>query len=45
MDMRYGAWNVRSLYMVGEIKPAVGKLEKYKLDLVGIQELSGRGGI
>jgi hypothetical protein len=43
-DMRFDTWNVRSLYWVGAIKSVVGELEKYKLDLVGVQEV-GRGGI
>jgi exonuclease III len=38
-DMRFGTWNVRSLYRVGAIKSVVGELEKCKLDLVGIQEV------
>jgi len=29
-DMRFGTWNVRSLYWVGAMKSAVGELEKYK---------------
>jgi exonuclease III len=37
--MRFGTWNVRSLYRVGAVKSAVGELEKYKLDLVGVQEV------
>jgi hypothetical protein len=28
-DMRFGTWNVRSLYKVGGIKSVVGELEKY----------------
>jgi hypothetical protein len=36
--MRFGTWKVRSLYRVGLIKSVVGELEKYKLDLVGVQE-------
>jgi hypothetical protein len=39
-DMRFGAWNVRSLCRVDAIKSVVGELEKYKLDLVGVQEVS-----
>jgi hypothetical protein len=35
-DMRFGTWNVRSLYRVDAIKSVVGELEKYKLDLVGV---------
>jgi hypothetical protein len=30
-DMRFGTWNVRSLYRVGAIKSVVGELEKYKI--------------
>jgi exonuclease III len=43
--MRFGTWNVRSLCRVGAIKSVVGELEKYKLDLVGVQEvrLEGEG--
>jgi exonuclease III len=37
-DVRFGTWNVRSLYKVA-IKSVVGELEKHKLDLVGIQEV------
>jgi hypothetical protein len=42
-DMRFGTWYVRSLYRVGAIKSVVGELEKYKLDLVGVQRLGGKG--
>jgi exonuclease III len=42
-DMIFGTWNVRSLYRVGAIKSVVGELEKYKLDLVGIQEVRWEG--
>jgi exonuclease III len=38
-DMRFGTWNVSSLCRVGAIKSVVGELEKYKLDLVGVQEV------
>jgi exonuclease III len=41
--MRFGTWNVRSLYRVGGIKSVVGELEKYKLDLVGVQEVRWEG--
>jgi exonuclease III len=37
--VRFGTWNVRSLYRVGAVKSVVGELEKYKLDLVGVQEV------
>jgi exonuclease III len=41
--MIFGTWNVRSLYRVGAIKSVVGELEKYKLDLVGVQEVRWEG--
>jgi exonuclease III len=39
MEMRFGTWNVRSLYRSGFLKTVSGELAKYKLDLVGIQEV------
>jgi exonuclease III len=41
--MRFGTWNVGSLCRVGAIKSVVGELEKYKLDLVGVQEVRWEG--
>jgi exonuclease III len=41
--MRFGTWNVRSLFRAGAIKSVVGELEKYKLDLVGVQEVGWEG--
>jgi hypothetical protein len=41
--MRFGTWNVRSLYRVGAIKSVGGELEKYKLDLVGVQDIRWEG--
>jgi exonuclease III len=41
--MRLGTWNVRSLCRAGAIKSVVGELEKYKLDLVGVQEVKWGG--
>jgi len=37
--MRYGTWNVRSLYSAGSLTAARGELAIYKFDLVGIQEV------
>ena len=37
--MKFGTWNVMSLYMVGSITAAVRELGRYKLDLVGVQEV------
>jgi exonuclease III len=39
MDMRFGTWNVRSLYRSGSFKKVARELGKYKLDLVGVQEV------
>jgi exonuclease III len=39
MDMRFGTWNVRSLYRSGSLKTVSGELAKCKLDLVGVQEV------
>jgi exonuclease III len=39
MDMRFGTWNVRSLYRIGSLKTVARELGKCKLDLVGVQEV------
>jgi hypothetical protein len=39
MDMRFGIWNVRSLYRSGSLKSVARELGKYKLDLMGVQEV------
>jgi exonuclease III len=39
MDMRFGTWNIRSLYRIGSLKTVARELGKYKLDLVGVQEV------
>ena len=38
--MRFGTWNVRSLYRAGSLTAAARELARYKLDLVGVQEVS-----
>jgi exonuclease III len=38
-DMRFGTWNVRSLYRSGSITTVVRELAWYKLDLVSVQEV------
>jgi hypothetical protein len=43
MDMRFGLWNVRSLYRAGSLMTVSSKLARYKLDLVGVQ-VSWEGG-
>jgi len=35
--MRFGTSNVRSLYGVGSFTAAARELERYKLDLAGLQ--------
>jgi len=43
--MRFGIWNVRSLYRAGSLTAAASELARYKLDLVGVQEVRwDRGG-
>jgi exonuclease III len=39
MDMRFGTWNVRSLYRIGSLKIVARELGKCKVDLVGVQEV------
>jgi exonuclease III len=39
--MRFGTWNVRRLYRSGSLKMVARELGKYKLDLVGVQEVRG----
>jgi hypothetical protein len=44
MDMRSGLWNVRSLYRPGSLMTVSRELARYKLDLVGVQEVRWEGG-
>jgi hypothetical protein len=37
--MRYGAWNVRSLYRAGSLTTAARELAKYKLDTMGVHDV------
>ena len=39
MDILLSTWNVRSLYRVGSLAAAARELARYKLDLVGVQEV------
>jgi hypothetical protein len=43
MDMRFGTWNVRSLYRAGSFMTVVKEISIYKLDLVGVQVIWDRG--
>ena len=38
-DILLGTWNVRSLYRAGSLTAAASELARYKLDLVGVQEV------
>jgi hypothetical protein len=44
MVLRFGLWNVRSLYRVGSLMTVSRELSRYKLDLVGVQEVRWEGG-
>jgi exonuclease III len=37
--MRFGTWNVRSLYRLRSLMTVARELVRYKLDLVGVQEV------
>jgi hypothetical protein len=37
--VRYGTWNVRSLYRAGSLTAAARELAIYKLDIVGVHEV------
>jgi hypothetical protein len=37
--MRVGTWNVRSLYRSGSLMTVAREIARYKLDLVGVQEV------
>jgi hypothetical protein len=41
--MRFGTWNVRSLYRTGSLKTIEKELGKNKLELVGAQEVRWEG--
>jgi hypothetical protein len=45
VDMRFGAWNVRSLYRADLLRTLAKEISKYKLDLVGVQVRWDRSGI
>jgi len=37
--MRFATWNFRGLYRAGSLTGAARELARYKLDLVGVQEV------
>jgi hypothetical protein len=38
-EMKIGTWNIRILYRAGSLKAAARELARYKLDVVGVQEV------
>jgi hypothetical protein len=44
MDMRFGLWNVRSLYRAGSLITVSRELSRHKLGLVVVQEVRWEGG-
>jgi hypothetical protein len=43
MDMRFDTWDIRSLYRVGSLMTVSKELSRYRLDLVGVQEVRWEG--
>jgi exonuclease III len=41
--MRFGTWNVRSLHRAGSLMTVSSELSRYRLDLVGAQEVRWDG--
>jgi hypothetical protein len=45
MDMRFGTWDVRSMYRGGSLRRVAEEISQYELDLVRVQEVRwDRGG-
>jgi exonuclease III len=44
MDMRFVTWNVTSMHRAGSLRAVAEETSKYKLDLVGVQEVRWNGG-
>jgi len=38
-EMKLGTWNFTSFYWAGSLKAAANELARYKLDVVGVQEV------
>jgi hypothetical protein len=43
MDMRFGTRNVRSMYRAGSLRAVAEEISKYKLDLVGVEDVRWNG--
>jgi hypothetical protein len=44
MGMRFGTWNVRSMYRAGSLRAVGEEISKYKLDLETVREVIWVGG-
>jgi hypothetical protein len=44
IDMRFGIQNSRSMYRAGSLRAVAEDISKYKLDLMGVQEVTWDGG-
>jgi hypothetical protein len=42
--MRFGTWNVRSMYKGGSLRVVTEEISEYELDLVGVQKVRWDGG-
>jgi hypothetical protein len=43
MGRRFGTWNIRSFYRMGTLMIVSRQLSRYRLDLVGVQEVRWKG--
>jgi hypothetical protein len=43
-DMRFGTWNVRSMYRAGSLRAVAEEISKYNFDSAGVQEVRWDGG-
>jgi hypothetical protein len=44
MNLRFGNWNVRSMYRPVSLRKVAEEVSKYKLDLLVVQEVRWDGG-
>jgi hypothetical protein len=44
LDTRFRTWNISSLYRAGSLPTAPKEVSKYRLDLMGVQEVRWEGG-
>lgn len=41
--LRFGIWNVQTLYSIGALEKLLSEIEKYDLDILAIQEVKWTG--